>query len=477
MHCVEYKFRKAVKDMLSLDSRVLVAVSGGPDSVVLLHLFKKISLENLNIKLAIAHLNHLSRGEDSNKDSIFVAKLGKKIKLNTFVEAIDVSLLCENENTSFQESARLVRYDFLRRIFSQWKGDLIALGHNADDQAETVLINLLRGSGLLGLTGIRAQRDIFIRPLHGCFRSEIDDYISVHNLKFCSDKTNFESKYLRNKVRLELIPFLELYNPKIKSALTVASAILTDDEDYLASQVEVKLMEVDFRCGENNSTSLDIKLLIFQHPAMQKRLVRHAIFIAKGNLRSISNRHVLEVLRLVKCNFGSKEIHLPDDLVAFFIGGKLTFSNNAYGKRIVRNIASAVTLFTEINVPGFTDIGFRGLGFNVSLLSIENFREFSSIPNIAYFDFHKTGPNLKVRFFRPGDRFIPLGMKGRKKIKSFFIDEKIAQDERKLIPFLTTQNDSIIWIYEKRIGNNYRVTDKTSKIIRVEGIMQHAYKE
>lgn len=474
MHCVEYKFRKAVTGMISLNSRVLVAVSGGPDSIVLLHLFKKLSLENPNIKLAIAHLNHLSRGEDSNKDSVFVVELGKKTKLDTFVEAIDVSLLRKNTNTSFQESARLIRYDFLRRIFSQWKGDLIALGHNADDQAETVLINLLRGSGLLGLTGIRAQRDIFIRPLHGCFRSEIDDYIHAHDLKYCSDETNFENKYLRNKVRLELIPFLELYNPKIKSILTVTSAILTDDEDYLVKQVDEKLIEVDFRYCENIYTSLDIKLLNSQHPAMQKRLVRHAIFISKGNLRSISVRHILEILRLVKCGVSSKEIHLPNDLVALFVDGKLTFCNKSYVEKVVKKKSSVVTLSARINVPGFTDIGFRGLGFNVSFLSVDDFREFSLSPNIAYFDYHKTGPNLKMRLFRPGDNFIPLGMKGRKKIKSFFIDEKIDQDERKLIPFLTTENDFIIWIYEKRIGENYRVTDKTSVIVKIEGVMQPA---
>jgi tRNA(Ile)-lysidine synthase len=474
MHCVEYKFRKAVTDMISLNSRVLVAVSGGPDSIVLLHLFKKLSLENPNIKLAIAHLNHLSRGEDSNKDSVFVVELGKKTKLDTFVEAIDVSLLRKNTNTSFQESARLIRYDFLRRIFSQWKGDLIALGHNADDQAETVLINLLRGSGLLGLTGIPAQRDIFIRPLHGCFRSEIDDYIHAHDLKYCSDETNFENKYLRNKVRLELIPFLELYNPKIKSILTVTSAILTDDEDYLVKQVDEKLIEVDFRYCENSYTSLDIKLLNSQHPAMQKRLVRHAIFISKGNLRSISVRHILEILRLVKCGVSSKEIHLPNGLVALFVDGKLTFCNKSYVEKVVKKKSSVVTLSARINVPGFTDIGFRGLGFNVSFLSVDDFREFSLSPNIAYFDYHKTGPNLKMRLFRPGDNFIPLGMKGRKKIKSFFIDEKIDQDERKLIPFLTTENDFIIWIYEKRIGENYRVTDKTSVIVKIEGVMQPA---
>jgi len=207
---------------------------------------------------------------------------------------------------------------------------------------------------------------------------------------------------------------------------------------------------------------------------MQKMLVRHAIFISKGNLRSISVRHILEILRLVKYGVSSKEIHLPNGLVALFVDGKLTFCNKSYVEKVVKKKSSVVTLSARINVPGFTDIGFRGLGFNVSFLSVNDFREFSLSPNIAYFDYHKTGPNLKMRLFRPGDNFIPLGMKGRKKIKSFFIDEKIDQDERKLIPFLTTENDFIIWIYEKRIGENYRVTDKTSVIVKIEGVMQPA---
>ena len=209
MHSVEQKFQIAMSQMVFSENRILVAVSGGPDSVVLLHLLNKYKLEVSNLTLAIAHLNHLSRGVDSNKDSDFVVRLGRTLKIETFVESVDVALLGDKMKTSFQESARIVRHDFLRKVSDKWGGDLIALGHNSDDQAETFLINLLRGSGLRGLTGTRSRRGDFIRPLHNCSRSEIEDYISAQGLEFRLDKSNVENYYLRNKIRLDLIPFLE----------------------------------------------------------------------------------------------------------------------------------------------------------------------------------------------------------------------------------------------------------------------------
>ena len=144
MHCVEYKFERAMSNMISSKNRILVAVSGGSDSVVLLHLLNKLKLRSSSIFLAIAHLNHLARGEDSNRDAGFVVKLGEALGLETFVEESNVTLLGKNMNTSFQESARIIRYNFMQRVLKSWGGDLIALGHNADDQAETLLINLLR---------------------------------------------------------------------------------------------------------------------------------------------------------------------------------------------------------------------------------------------------------------------------------------------------------------------------------------------
>ena len=158
--------------------------------------------------------------------------------IETFIEEIDIAALTTNSNTSFQETARNIRYDFLNRTLNKWSGNIISLGHNADDQAETVLINMLRGSGLLGLTGIPSQRDHFIRPLHDCFRNEIEDYAELHELKYCLDVTNHKINYLRNRIRLDLVPFLERYNPQLKHSLKETSRLLTDDENYMQEQVD-----------------------------------------------------------------------------------------------------------------------------------------------------------------------------------------------------------------------------------------------
>ena len=182
--------------MVSSGDRILAAVSGGPDSVVMLHLLNKLKSESSDFLLAVAHLNHLARGIDSNKDADFVLQLGKMLGLETFIDEINVITLNHKTNTSFQETARNVRYEFLNRTLSEWGGNIIALGHNADDQAETLLINMLRGSGLLGLTATPAKKDHFIRPLHDCFRKDIEDYVELCNLEFRSDVTNQKTNYI-----------------------------------------------------------------------------------------------------------------------------------------------------------------------------------------------------------------------------------------------------------------------------------------
>ena len=241
MHSIEQKFKKSMSQVPSPKVRILIAVSGGPDSVVLLHLLNKYKLESPNYTLAIAHLNHLTRGVDSNKDSDFVVGLGKALGVETFVEYVDVALLSSKKKTSFQESARIIRYEFLERISKKWNANLIALGHNSDDQAETFLINLLRGSGLRGLTGIRSRRGNYIRPLCDCSRYEIENYISAQGLQFRLDNSNKEKYYLRNKIRLDLIPTLELYNSNIKNSLVSTSRLLADDEDYMEKKVEMAM--------------------------------------------------------------------------------------------------------------------------------------------------------------------------------------------------------------------------------------------
>jgi tRNA(Ile)-lysidine synthase len=470
MYSIERKFKKAMSLVASPKDRILVAVSGGPDSVVLLYLLNKYKLESSNYTLAIAHLNHLTRGVDSNKDSDFVVGLGKDLDIETFIENVDVALLSRQKKASFQESARIIRYEFFERILAKWQGNLIALGHNSDDQAETFVMNLLRGSGLRGLTGIPSRRGAFIRPLRDCSRSDIEEYILVNGLQSRCDKSNQEKCYLRNKIRLDLIPTLELYNPNIKNSLVSTSRLLADDDAYMEKQVKVAMRDVDFIMKNNNLVSLDINLFNLQHPALQKRLIRKAILSVKGDLRSISVRHVLNLMNIMKREDGAKKMHLPGHLTAFCEHGELLICKGNHCDYVGDESFFDDLMFKYINIPGSTDIGFLGLCFSIKLVSKNaiDFRFTNS--NKAYLDYDKTGTDLKVRVFRPGDRFVPLGMKGTKKLKSFFIDEKIPQSQRKSIPLLTSKNDDIIWVYEKRIGERYRVTDKTSNILLIEGM-------
>ena len=471
MHPVERKFQKVMSQVMPSENRVLVAVSGGPDSVVLLHLLNEYKIELSSCALAIAHLNHLSRGVDSNKDSDFVVGLGKALGIETFVEDVDVALLSSKKKISFQEFARIIRYNFLERISKKWSADLIALGHNSDDQAETFLINLLRGSGLRGLTGIRSRRGNYIRPLCYCSRHEIENYISTQGLQFRLDSSNQEKYYLRNKIRLDLIPTLESYNSNIKNSLVSTSGLLADDEDYIEKKVEMAMVQVEFDVKDDNFASLDVNLFNSQHPALQKRLIRQAILVAKGDLRSISVRHVLKIIQMMKLENGVKEIHLPGFLTAVCDKGKLFVRKRHNCDFVGDEFFPGDFESKSINVPGTTEIGFQGLCLNTKLVSAKDIDFFSTNSNKAYFDYDKTGSDIKVRVFRPGDRFVPLGMKGTKKLKAFFIDEKIPRDQRKSIPLITSINDDIIWVYEKRIGERYKVTDKSTRVMVVEGIM------
>jgi tRNA(Ile)-lysidine synthase len=469
MHPVERKFQKVMSQVMPSENRVLVAVSGGPDSVVLLHLLNEYKIELSSFGLAIAHLNHLSRGVDSNKDSDFVVGLGKALGVETFVEEVDVALLSSKKKTSFQESARIIRYEFLERISRKWNANLIALGHNSDDQAETFLINLLRGSGLRGLTGIRSRRGNYIRPLRNCSRYEIENYISTQGLQFRLDNSNQEKYYLRNKIRLDLIPTLELYNPNIKNSLVSTSRLLADDEDYMEKKVEMAMAQVEFVAKDDSFASLDVNLFNSQHPALQKRLIRQAILAIKGDLRSISACHVLKIIQMMKLENGVKEIHLPGFLTAASEKGKLFIRKRHRCNFVEDEFFLGDFVSKDIKVPGTTEIGFRGLCFNTKLVYKKDIDFYSTNSNKAYLDYDKTGSYIKVRVFRPGDRFVPLGMKGTKKLKSFFIDEKVPRNQRKSIPLLTSVNDDIIWVYEKRIGERYRVTDKSTRIMVIEG--------
>lgn len=457
--------------MISPGDKALVAVSGGTDSVVLLRLLQLLA-DDFKLELCLVHLNHKARGADSDKDAEFVSRLGDQLGLETIIESCDVKKEQKTFKTSFQETARILRYRFFESALRKTGGNKVALGHTADDQVETVLMNFLRGSGLKGLAGIPPVRGCFIRPLIECYRAELTDFLNDQGLKFRSDSSNANKNYLRNRVRLDLIPLLENeYNANIKSNLLETSKIFRDDEDSLAAVLEEKFKECKVAGEKGKEAALDLNQLRQENAGLRKRLIRKAIQWVKGDLRSVSSRHVQRTIELISASSttAGKEIHLPGPARAFCDHEQLIFRKIPNRRSIIKSADDEV-ITTELEIPGVTPIPEVSLKFVAKLILQNNQRYKSAFPNQAFLDFGKTGDHIRSRFVKPGDRFMPLGMTRLKKLKCFLIDEKVPRERRKRIPILTTRDDDIIWVYGKRISQTYRVTGKTKTILFIEGV-------
>lgn len=298
--------------MLSSGDIVLVAVSGGPDSMALLHFLTDVS-DEYDIKLKIAHLNHGFRREAAN-EAEFVRKTAVSLGLPAVIRSIDVPYIKERDGLSAQEAAREVRYAFFEEAAVETGANRVALAHTSDDQAETVLMRLLRGSGPLGLSGIPPVRGIFIRPLMDCSRNEIEKYISEKNIPFVTDSSNLKMDYMRNRVRMELIPFLERYNPNIKETLVRTAEVANRDNQLLDMEADGIYKSVSSQ-GEEG-IAMDLKTLKVLHPAVSSRVMRKVIIAVKGNTKKISFQHISDILNLMSSGEGRWSLHLPDVTVS-----------------------------------------------------------------------------------------------------------------------------------------------------------------
>jgi tRNA(Ile)-lysidine synthase len=459
------KVRLAMARMIIPGDNVLTAVSGGADSVTLLYLLNDMRKE-FGMELCIAHMDHMARQEESQEDARFVKELGEKLGLETYIEKIDVLKEKETLKTSFQETARIIRYRFLRATMKRANATKLALGHNADDQVETILINLIRGSGLKGLGGMPESRGEIIRPLIECTRTEIEGYLAARGLESRVDSSNVSKKYLRNRIRHELIPTLKKYNENITSNLLDTAKIIRDDDRCLDEHSRLIYAQVAVPRMDGKEVELNREQFNQQPPAYQKRLVRQALFSVQGNLSRISTGHIQQIIGLFQSSMKGKSINLPDRLTAVRGPVGVKFQKNS--KRQLAGIKDEL-YSTELVIPGSTNIRKVGINLHAKILTLGNWTDRETFPRRAFLDFDKTGSGIQTRFFRPGDRFIPLGMTGRKKLKAFFIDEKIPRESRESIPILTTRMGDIIWVYGKRISEKFRVTDKTKNILHIEG--------
>lgn len=463
------KARLAISRMIVPGEKILVAVSGGADSVCLLYLLKEMQ-EQIPFDLSIAHMDHMARGEESVEDAHFVRELGGGLGFETFIEKVDVGKEKETLKTSFQEAGRILRYRFLESTLDRIRGTKLALGHTADDQVETFLLNLLRGSGLKGLAGMPETRGAVIRPLIDCTRVEVEAYLAHRNLDFRVDISNADNKYLRNRIRHELLPVLKTFNRQIASNIVETAKIIRDDDQCLTDQARLLYSELAVSRDKGAGVELDRVKFNQQPSAYQKRMVRQAIYQVQGDLRRITTRHIQQIIELfaVDSKIG-KKIHLPGQLIAIASTLGVEFCKHPYSRSKGGSNSKTGLNSTALLIPGATRIGDTGFSLHARLLASNDWKEAGSHPEQAFLDFDKTGPAIHARFFRHGDRFVPLGMTGRKKLKSFFIDEKIPRELRESIPILTSGTGDIIWVYGKRISENFRVTHKTRKILFIEG--------
>lgn len=438
---------------------IVVGVSGGPDSICLLHLLWRIQKE-YDLKLYVVHLNHQFRGIEADKDAEYVKSFSDSLGLKSYIFSIDVSAYSKEKGITFEEAGREIRYKLFDDVAKKTGASKIAIAQNKNDQAETVLMRLMRGSGLEGLTAIDYIRDgKVIRPLLDISRKEIEEYCLKYKLKPRIDKTNLEAIYTRNKIRLELISYIEKnFNSNIIDTLWRTANILKDDNDYLnrmTKDIINELSEV-----HPDKISLDINKFKNLHIAMQRRVIRGAIERLKGNLKEIGLIHIEKIIELTKNYKVGLKVDLPDHMF-------VELGYNSIDIRISKernNIPNKFEYTVEIGKS--TYIKDLSSSIKASIISKNDIDLYKKNKNTIFIDLDKVKGNLIIRNRRNGDRFTPLGMKGSKKIKDFFIDQKIPKEYRDKIPILCDEQ-GIIWIVGYRMSEDYKIDYKTENVIQL----------
>lgn len=487
---------------------VVVGVSGGADSVCLLHVLAKWR-KALGIKLHIAHLNHQLRGVESEADAEYVSNLAGSLDIPITIDRQDVAAYRTERNCSIEEAARELRYAFLARVAKEVGANRITTGHTRDDHVETILMHILRGTGITGLCGLapcspmaydsqgmslraealsiaKGQRSnlLVIRPLLDITREETASYCQEHQLAPRIDSSNLSPSFFRNRLRLHLLPLLRQYNPSVDQALLRLADIAKEDSAFIEQQASGVWDEVARQ--ENNTIYLDKKQIASLPIALQRQLLRAAVTKLAGDTRDIEASHI-EAARSLLNKPASKRISLPHGLIC----------HGGYNELVITRLPSIIAspdlsgqsqlppcpfppLSGEfpLKVPGKT----VSPGWNV-IASIV--RERAASPPlrgalspseetcqsnlVAHFDFHKTGIELFVRQRRPGDRFQPLGMNMPKKLYEFMVDAKIPRSWRGRIPIVCSPQQ-IIWVVGWRIDDRVKTIEASKKILRLEFI-------
>jgi tRNA(Ile)-lysidine synthase len=440
-------------DLIRADMRVVAAVSGGSDSTALVHILHELGAEGAGHLVGLAHFNHQLR-ESAANDEQCAAAIAEAIGVPLFVEREDVAARARRERRSIEDAGRTARHAFYDRARHHFSADRVALGHTRDDQAETVLLRLIRGAGPRGLAAMYPRKDYIIRPLLGVKREELRAWLGERRVTFVEDETNADVSIPRNRVRAELLPLLTArFNPSIVDTLA--------DEADLAREIwEWMTAAAAAYQGSMGSDELDVEMLMAAPMALRRLIVWEAMRrTARG--RPVGLGHVEAALRLMETG-GS--IDAPAHRVER-VGDRLVLTGRVPGTK-----GRAPNLFRyPLSIPGEAKLPEAGWIVSAQRAdrsaTVGNEAIESAAAGVAIVRGDLCRGPLSVRNRRPGDRFAPVGLGGRKKLQDFFVDRKVARRDRDAVPLVVDAADRIVWVAGYGIDEAFRVTDSAQTVV------------
>lgn len=455
------KIKAVIKDneLIKEGERVVVGVSGGADSVCLLLVLKEIMpLECITA----VHINHGIRGDEAARDEDFVLQLCKRQGIRLEIRRLDVPLFVRENKISEEEAGRVLRYRVFEEIRLLYKADKIAVAHNLNDVAETFIMNLSRGSGITGLTGIKLRSGVLIRPLIKTSRAEIEEIVTYLGESFITDSTNNSLIYTRNRIRKRVIPELEEVNERAVSHINDACERLEKIEGYIIKEAANAYKSYVTK-GKDIFISNEILTL---DEVIIEEVLHKALSEAAGRARDIGSVHISYLLELYSKQVG-REIDLPYQVRAFreYKGIRLEGSANKSESGESIQVLPELLLHTE-DVEGISTVASEEDNIRLTFEdgSVKNLSQNSCI---RWFDYDKIAENVMVRFKEEGD-FLVISPEGdKKKLKKYFVDSKIPSDKRGGIPLVVSGND-VLWIIGYRTGEGTRITKSTKKLLKME---------
>lgn len=446
--------------LIKAGDRILVALSGGPDSVCLLNLLIELR-DNLKIEIGAAHLNHMLRGKDALGDEAYVREICERYNIPCYVKQVDINKYAKENKLSSETAGRDARYNFFDEIISKHGFNKIATAHNANDQAETILFRLMRGTGLEGLGGIKASRDDkIIRPILCLSRDEVESYIEEKHLNPRIDKSNFEKIYNRNKIRLDMLPYIkEHFNNDIVQTLNRMSILLQKDNDYLENLSKDYYNKYCFIIDD----SMVIKHEAFdEDEAIISRVIRYALVEHSKSSYDFEMKHINEVIQLAKKNSG-KRVDLPNKIYAENIYGDIYIKKKV--KKEKTDIKSEIIIDKQ-ELDGKV-IQFNDYKIEFSIITNNDEKVLFNKDKLKkYFDLDSIENSVVIRKRKDGDKITPLGMKGSKKLKDIFINEKIPKEERDYIPIVEFDGN-IAWVTGIKASEEYKVKNSSKNILKI----------